>query len=279
LLGQAGGGAIADILFGEVNPSGRLAETIPLRLEDTASYVNFPGELGRVRYGEGVFVGYRYHDALDGPVSYPFGHGLSYTTFDYADLLVASTGAGPTFHVDIRATVTNVGDRLGQEVVQIYVGPPPGPVRRPRRELRGFTKVEVRPGECTNVHFELAWRDFAYFDVVAGGWQCDPGRAVIEVGASSRDIRLSAGVDVDVAVRPVPITPESLLVEWMAHPAGRAALSRSMNASTGDGSSQFLTDDRLRTLGGFPLRRLARFPGAGLDPSVLDQLAEEVNQS
>jgi beta-glucosidase len=279
LLGQAGGGAIADVLFGHVNPSGRLAETIPLRLEDTASYVNFPGELGQVRYGEGVFVGYRHHDAVDGPVSYPFGHGMSYTTFAYSDLLVASSGSDQKFHVEVRATVTNVGARPGQEVVQLYVAPPPGPISRPRRELRGFAKIDVEPGASTDVRFELGWRDFAYYDVVAGGWQCDPGRAVIEVGASSRDIRLSTSVDVDVPARSVSITPDSPLAEWVAHPGGRAALNRSMTTSPGNGVNQFLTDERIRTLGGFPLRRLARFPGAGLDPTVLDQLAEEVNRS
>ena len=131
LSGQAAGGAVADLLTGAANPSGRLAETLPLRLEDNPSYLNFPGEQGHVRYGEGVFVGYRSYDALDLPVSYPFGHGLSYTSFEYADLKANLTGnvEDDTLAVAVTCTVTNTGRRPGKEVVQLYVVAPDSSVR------------------------------------------------------------------------------------------------------------------------------------------------------
>jgi beta-glucosidase len=131
LLGQAGGGAIADLLFGSAAPSGRLTETIPRRLADTPAYLNFPGEQGSVRYGEGLFVGYRYYDAKQLEVSYPFGHGLGYTTFDYTDLRTAVTGAGDELAVTVTVTVTNTGSRDGKEVVQVYVGQPGSYLQRP----------------------------------------------------------------------------------------------------------------------------------------------------
>ena len=142
LGGQAVGAALADVLTGAVNPSGRLAETIPLRLEDVPSYLNFPGEEGHVRYGEGVFVGYRGYDATGRPVAYPFGHGLSYTRFAYRDLRIRKNDDG----VSVTCVVANAGDTAGHEVVQLYVGDPVARVARPPRELKEFTRVFLTPG-------------------------------------------------------------------------------------------------------------------------------------
>ncbi|MFE0070359.1 glycoside hydrolase family 3 C-terminal domain-containing protein [Nonomuraea sp. NPDC059023] len=282
LLGQAGGGAIADVLYGEVNPSGRLAETIPLRLEDTASYLDFPGELGTVRYTEGVFVGYRYHDALDAPVSYPFGHGLSYTEFGYSDLDVHTRGSGEELVVRVSVRITNLGDRAGQEVAQVYVAAPGHDVRRPARELRAFRKVPLEPGASTTVRFYLAFRDFAYFHPVRRRWTIDPGTATIHVGASSRDLRVAATVAMEGTKQPLPaaITPDSPLADWLAAPGGLDVLQREMRppAETGQSHSRFLTEPALRMAGSVPVRRLARFPGAYLDPERLDKLADEVNE-
>ena len=154
LSGQAAGGAVADLLLGAANPSGRLAETLPLRLEDNPSYLNFPGEAGHVRYGEGVFVGYRGYDAVGREVSYPFGHGLSYTTFAYADLAVAVTGsaADGDLAITVTCTVTNTGDRAGKEIVQLYVGDPVASVARPARELKAFGKLRLEPGDGRHGH-------------------------------------------------------------------------------------------------------------------------------
>jgi beta-glucosidase len=281
LLGQAVGGAIADLLFGVVNPSGKLAETIPIRLEDTPSYLNFPGEQAHVRYGEGVFVGYRHHDAVGGAVSYPFGHGLSYTTFDYQDLGLTVRGRGETLAVAVTARLTNTGTRSGREVVQAYVSAPSRAVRRPPRELRGFRKVELAPGESTTVELVLPWRDFAYYDVALHRWSVDSGAVTIALGASSRDLRLTGQVTV-VGTEVAPkITVDSTLAEWAAHPAGRNVLEREMQppADSGESAARFLSEASLKTVGSFPLSRLARFPGAHLDAARLEEFAEEVNAS
>jgi beta-glucosidase len=201
LPGQAGAGAVVDVLLGRVNPSGKLAETFPLAVQDAPGYVTWTGERGTVLYGEGVFIGYRWYDALRRTVRYPFGHGLSYTTFRYTDLdvEVADAAAGA---VRVACTVTNTGAVAGREVVQLYVGDPDAAVRRPVRELRGFEKVALSPGESTRVTFDLDSRDFAYWDVAAdrgdgrfGAWRREGGEFVIEVGASSRDIRVRTSID------------------------------------------------------------------------------------
>jgi beta-glucosidase len=196
LAGQAAGGATADLLLGGVNPSGRLAETLPLRLADSPAYLNFPGEFGHVRYGEGVFVGYRGYDAVGRDVSYPFGHGLSYTTFAYADLAAHVTGRGDDVRVTVTCTVTNTGARAGKEVVQLYVGDPESEVARPVRELRGFAKVSLDPGASATVTLHLGARDLSYWSTAHGGWRLEPGAFELAVGASSRDLRLTTTVDV-----------------------------------------------------------------------------------
>jgi beta-glucosidase len=280
LLGQAGGSALSDILFGVVNPSGRLAETIPLRLQDTPAYLNFPGELGHVRYGEGVFVGYRHYDARDLPVSYPFGHGLSYTTFEYSDLVVDVSGRDETAAVRVSLSIANTGDRAGAEVVQLYLAVPSAIVSRPVRELRGFRKVTVEAGMRTRVHFTLRWRDFAFFHPQRGTWFVEGGEIGIEVGASSRNIRLTTAVEVPVTPEPPPITADSPLSEWAEHPAGLALLEREMKRSGAEPYGlRFISDEGLPAMGSAPLSRLANFPGSGLDADRLEQLVAEINQS
>lgn len=201
LGGQAVGAALADVLFGRVNPAGKTAETFPLRLEDTPGQPGWAGERGTVLYGEGVFIGYRWYDALHRTVRYPFGHGLSYTTFTYSDLSVhIADEALATVHVS--CLVTNNGPRPGHEVVQLYVGDPVAEVQRPPRELRGFEKVYLQPDESVRVGFTLENRDFAYWDVLTertdgrtGLWRREGGEFRIEIGASSRDIRLENVID------------------------------------------------------------------------------------
>ncbi|QJY48257.1 glycoside hydrolase family 3 C-terminal domain-containing protein [Pseudonocardia broussonetiae] len=262
LGGQAGGGALADVLTGATDPGGRLAETVPLRLADTPSHLNFPGEEGRVRYGEGVFVGYRGFDALDRPVAHPFGHGLSYTTFGYSGLTVDVDGTDLT----VGATVTNTGERAGREVVQLYVGDPQASVARPPAELRGFTKIALEPGESRTVTFDLHARDLSFWSVAHGGWVVEPGEFEIAVGSSSRDLRLCRTVTVDVE-RPRPVlTADSTLQEWLADPEGGPAL----RAAAGPG---ILDDAELqKVIGNFPLARLAAFPGIGITRETLTRL-------
>ncbi|HEY0530265.1 MAG TPA: glycoside hydrolase family 3 C-terminal domain-containing protein [Actinoplanes sp.] len=208
LPGQAGAGAVVDVLLGRVNPSGKVAETFPLALEDTPGYVTWTGERGTVLYGEGVFIGYRWYDALRRAVRYPFGHGLSYTTFEYSELEVSVTDT-----VTVSCTVTNTGTRAGREVVQLYVGDPDAAVRRPLRELRGFDKVALSPGESTRVDFPLSSRDFSYWDVAADAWRLEGGDFTIEVGASSRDIRLHTTITLPDDPTVPPLVPDEKLLE------------------------------------------------------------------
>ena len=188
LGGQAGGAAVADILFGGRSPSGKLAETFPLRQADAPSDPWFPGANRQVQYREGLYVGYRYFDSFQRPVLFPFGHGLSYTQFSYADLYVTECEGQP---LRIALTLTNTGDVDGAEIVQVYVHrvDDSGPYR-PEQDLRGFRKVMLKAGESQALTIELDQHAFAFYDVEAGGWTIPPGEYEIRVGASSRDIRL-----------------------------------------------------------------------------------------
>jgi len=217
LPGQAAGAAIAHILFGEVNPSGRLSETFPLELEHNPSYLDFPGTVDAVRYSEGVFVGYRHYDTRKLPVSFAFGHGLSYTTFEYLNLRVAHIGGEGSRSIRVTVDVTNTGSVSGKEVVQVYVRDPESTEPRPLRELRSFMKLELAPGETQTVATTLVERDFSWYVERLGRFAVESGAFVVDVGASSRDIRLSATVHVKSGdeVRP-PLTDRHDLGEHLA---------------------------------------------------------------
>jgi beta-glucosidase len=195
LGGQAGAGATADVLFGKVNPSGKLAETFPKRLEDTPAFLNFPGEDGNVIYGERLFVGYRYYDARSIEPLFPFGHGLSYTTFEYGDMKLSDSAITDRSELTVSATITNVGEVAGKEVVQLYVSDSESSLQRPVKELKGFAKVSLAPGESTAVTFTLSERDFAFYDPRQKDWIAESGEFTIQLAASSKDIRLSETID------------------------------------------------------------------------------------
>lgn len=221
LTGQAGGSAIVDILLGDVNPSGRLAETIPHRLQDNSSFFNFPGEAQEVRYGEGLFVGYRGYDAAGLDVAFPFGFGLSYTTFALSDLSVSTRGnaAEGTLTATAEVTVTNTGERDGAHVVQVYVQDPVSRGARPVRELAGFTKVAVPAGGSVRASVALDQRAFSSYSVELHRFVVEAGEFVIEVGSSSRDLPLSESIDVDAPSVLPPLTLNSLISDWTADPA------------------------------------------------------------
>src|SRR5690606_6032914 len=218
LGGQAGGSAVADVLTGAVEPGGRLTETIPLRLEDTPAFGNFPGEAHEVRYGEGLLVGYRWYDARAIDVAFPFGHGLGYTTFSYGDVSAEARGSGAEVEVDVRVTVTNTGSRAGSEVVQGYVADPVASVQRTARELGAFAKVHLEPGASHEVSFTLSGRDLAFWHPILHRWVVEGGVFEILVGASSRDLRTSAVVEVEGEEIVLPLSPESSLGEFLNHP-------------------------------------------------------------
>jgi beta-glucosidase len=222
MMGQAGGGAIADVLVGRVNPSGRLAETFPLRLEDTPAYVNYPGENGEVRYGEGLYIGYRYYDKKEMPVLFPFGFGGSYTTFEYSAPTLSAATFKDTDGVTVSVNVTNTGEMAGKEVVQVYVHQRNPRLHRPPKELKGFAKVELQPGETKTVTIPLDYRAFAYYDPAHKLWVTENGEYDILIGASAHDIRhtLTANLQATLDL-PSTLHRESTVREWLRDPRGR----------------------------------------------------------
>ncbi len=271
LLGQAGGGAIADLLHGLTNPSGHLAETIPLRLEDTPSYVSFPGEQGHVRYGEGVMVGYRWYETVGRPVRYPFGHGLSYTTFRSTGLAVQATGDDTA---QVSVDVTNTGDRTGKHVVQVYVHTTAGPVRRPVRELRAFAKVELAPGETRTVTLDLDRRAFAYWDVRHDRWVVAPGTYAVQVATSSRDVELEAALELAGEVVVTELTLDSTVGEWATHPVVGPTMLAEMTADMPPDERASLTGqaELLRMVESMPLRKVLGMLGGRVPQETLERL-------
>ena len=279
LSGQGAGRATADLLLGAVNPSGRLAETLPVRLRDNTSFLNFPGEGGHVRYGEGVFVGYRGYDALDLPVSYPFGHGLSYTTFDYDDLSTAVAGrvADGDLAVTVSCRIVNTGNCRGKEVVQLYVGAVDAPVARPVRELKAFAKVDLEPGGSELVEFTLTARDFSFWSPTAGGWVVEDGRFALAVGASSRDLRLTTTVGIAAPARRPALDGMSTLQEWLADPDGAALLHKQVGADdTGRPNGILGNEELIKVIGNFPISSLAAFPGLGVSHATVDTVVQQI---
>ncbi len=271
LLGQAGGAAVADLLFGVANPSGHLAETIPLRLADNPSYVNFPGEQGHVRYGEGVMVGYRWYTTVGLPVRYPFGHGLSYTTFATSGLTVEATGPD-TARASV--AVTNTGARAGQHVVQVYVATTAGPVRRPARELRAFTKVRLEPGETRTVPLDLDRRAFAYYDIRAAGWIVAPGTYIVQAGENAATIVGEVAITLTGDLIIPELTLDSTVGEWFSHPIVGATLLDELTAGMpGEQRSALPADpDLLQMVASMPMRKALEMLGGAVPEATLQRL-------
>lgn len=190
--GQECGNAIADVLFGDVVPSGKLPQTFPARVEDNPAYLNFPGENGKVYYGEGLFIGYRYYDKKQVAPLFPFGFGLSYTTFGYSAMRLSAREIGPDDTLQVSVNVTNTGPRAGKEVVQLYVRDRQARLQRPEKELKAFAKVHLEPGECKMVTLSIGRSALAYYDDSLHQWVAEAGEFDVLVGASSRDIHALA---------------------------------------------------------------------------------------
>lgn len=268
LLGQAGGTALARVLFGDDAPSGHLTATIPRRLADDPSALQFPGGEGIVDYGEGVFVGYRHFDSVGREVAYPFGFGLTYTSFSVSDAQIRATG--PTSaHAELR--VRNTGARKGSHVVQIYVAPPRNtPVPRPVHELRAFRKVELDPDEETTVSVDLDDRAFAYWSEAFHGWHVPAGTYTVEVASSSRDTDAELPVELEGDGLRLPLGPMSTVEEWLKDPVGGPIISTMMASAlpTVPGAQDAALDlDSLEASAGIfllamPLATMAGFAGA-----------------
>jgi beta-glucosidase len=238
LGGQALGGAIADILFGIASPSGKLAETFPKKLVHNPSYLNFPGDGETVEYREGIFVGYRHYDTRDVEPLFPFGYGLSYTSFEYRDLQVDKKQIKDDETITVSVKIKNTGSIAGKEVVQLYVKDVESTIPRPEKELKGFEKVSLQPGEEKTVTFELGHRAFAYYNVKLKDWHVETGIFEILVGKSSRDILLRDTVDVESSVTIKKIlTRNSTFGELMEHPIGAEMMKAMGQAQFEDESS------------------------------------------
>jgi len=283
LGGQAWGGALADLLFGKANPSGKLAETFPARLEDTPSFLNFPGESKRVEYREGIFVGYRHYDAMHISPLFPFGHGLSYTTFSYGSLSLDRTAMGEQQTVTVTVPLTNTGKVAGAEVVQLYVGDNEASVIRPVRELKAFAKVFLAAGETKIVELVLDRRSFAFWSIDEKNWVVETGEFELSVGSSSRDLRQFVSITVTASSEPNKVWDQNAcLIELKTHPAGREFYHASL--------AQFLTmfgsvepEDPARLMmeamiSEMPLRNLVRMGNGRFSEAQLDELLAKLNR-
>lgn len=275
LGGQAGGGGLADVLTGRVNPSGRLAETIPMRIEDTPAALDFPGEHGHVSYGEGIFVGYRWYDARKMEVRYPFGHGLSYTTFDYSNLVVEESGEG------LRATlsVTNTGNVTGRDVIQLFVGRPGSDVSRPPLSLGAFgTTAELQPGESCEVTLQIERSELVYWDVRVDQWVIEPGTYEVTAAASSRDLRATATIDLAGDAPQIPISMESTIGDLLAIPEAAeilgGAMAQFMPEPTEEGAEG---QDMSVLMASFPIGRLPNFPNMPFTREQIEQLLSGIS--
>ena len=286
LGGEAVGPATLDLLFGDANPSGKLAESFPKRLEDNPSYLYYFGdEQNRTDYREGIFVGYRYYDKKNIDVLFPFGYGLSYTTFEYSDLRLDKTEMLDTDTLTVTVKVKNTGAVRGKEVVQLYVGMPQSRTIRPEKELRGFEKVELAPGEEKTVSFTLSKRAFAYYRTDIADWYAESGDYVIMAAKSSRDVACTATVRVTSTTEIKRVyTMNSTVEEIMESPVGREFIGKMIASSglvpsdasegpnLGEGTAQMM-EIMMREM---PLRSLLAFGGenvpAGLGEMLLSQL-------
>lgn len=282
LGGQALGGAIADILFGDANPCGKLAETFPVQLSDNPSYLNFPGDGDLVEYKEGIYVGYRYYDKKKLRPLFPFGHGLSYTTFKYGGLAVDKDTMNDSDSMHVSVNIKNTGSRVGKEIVQLYVRDVRSSVSRPEKELKGFVKVALEPGEARTVTFTLDKRSFAYFDVEVNDWHVETGEFEILVGKSSAEIVLKRNIRVNSTVSIAKTyTRNSTVGDLLENPRAATFVTDLLKHSpfgSSNGEGEGMSELMAAFLKYLPLRGLVAFSGGGLTVESLDSLLEQLNQ-
>ncbi|ACS99517.1 beta-glucosidase [Paenibacillus sp. JDR-2] len=291
LGGQAVGGAIADVLLGIANPSGKLAETFPVKLSDNPSFLFFPGEGNRVEYREGIFVGYRYYDTKQVKPLFPFGHGLSYTSFAYSGLLLSRKEMLDTDTLEVQVTVQNTGSMAGKEIVQLYVRDVDSTVMRPTKELKQFAKVDLQPGEATTVTLTLDKRSFAYYNVQVKDWHVESGQYEILIGRSSEDIALSDTLTVESTVKvKTKVDRSTLLADLMSDP-DRAPVVQGLIQSFQSGMGASMDSDSMKDAMGegmgemfaemmkyMPLRAMVSFSQGAFTDEMLDGLLAQLNQ-
>lgn len=293
LGGQAVGSAAVNVLYGRTNPSGRLPETFPLRLEDTPCYLFYGGENDKSEYREGVFVGYRYYTSKQMSVLFSFGHGLSYTDFAYSNLIISSRDISESVGLTVKVDVTNTGQMTGKEVIQLYVSPKESSVIRPVRELRAFDKIELLPGETRTVTFELDSRAFSYWNTTLHDWYVETGRYEIQIGKSASVILMAEEVTVS-GEKTVPrqFTLNSTLGEILSDARGQQVLGQmlgyasgpeletpemaAVTAGTEDGGGVLNQEMMKAMMEGMPLRQMLSFI-PGTDKKKLEELVSVLN--
>lgn len=273
LGGQAVGGAVVDVLAGKVNPSGKLAETFPWRLEDTPAYLNYPGEAGQVRYGEGLYVGYRYYDKKKVMPLLPFGFGLSYTTFEYEKIVTSREEVGPGEGLEVTVNVRNSGQTAGKEIVQLYVRPLDPSYSGPEKGLKAFGKVEIQPGATAQVKLTLEERDFMLYDTERQAWRVAGESFEILVGASSQQLPLKAAVQVKADPRSYRrvLNRLSPMNYFLENPKGREILEGMVK---GTPFEEWLDNPLLNSI---PIGKLSNF--GGVPEAVIENIITQVNQS
>ncbi|MGQ9597596.1 MAG: glycoside hydrolase family 3 C-terminal domain-containing protein [Thermoproteota archaeon] len=281
LGGQAWGGAVADVLFGVVSPSGKLPETFPRKLSDNPSYLNFPGEGDKVEYREGIFIGYRYYDKKEMEVLFPFGYGLSYTAFEYSDLSLDKKEMNDQEVLKVSMKVKNTGEVPGKEIVQLYVRDLKSNVIRPEKELKGFEKVELMPGEEKEVTFTLDKRAFAYYDDDINDWLVESGEFEILVGKSSRDIVLKDTVQVKstVLIRK-KFHRNSTIGDIIEDPVASeifTTMLKQIFPLPPPGTSQRDIQSLIEMVKYMPLRSLIPFSMGAITEEILDNIIKKIN--
>ncbi|MCI0767801.1 glycoside hydrolase family 3 C-terminal domain-containing protein [Bacillus sp. TL12] len=279
LGGQALGGAIADLLFGDANPSGKLAETFPKVLSDNPSYLNFPGERDKVEYKEGLFVGYRYYDTKNIEPLFPFGYGLSYTNFEYSDLSISKKEMKDTETVTVSVKVKNTGDMAGKEIVQLYVKDVESSMIRPEKELKGFEKVKLQPGEEKTITFTLDKRAFAYYHVELKDWHVETGEFEILIGKSSQDIVLKDSVFVPSTIFIKKLvhrntTVGDLLTDPIFAPLAKELLAKANVHQEEDETSEMLTAMKRA----MPLRAKVSFSQGAFTEEMMTEMIQRLNE-
>lgn len=277
LGGEAVGEATIDLLFGHTNPSGKLTETFPLRLEDTPAYLSYQVIDDEIYYDEKLFVGYRYYDTKELPVLFPFGHGCSYTTFEYHDLVVSQTSMRDDESLTLSFKVTNTGSVFGKEVAQLYVQDLTSSVIRPIKELKNFEKVALEPGETKIITFELSQRDFAYYEVKISDWYVSTGNYHLLVGSSSRDIRLQTKIFIESTKSlPSKVTQNTTLGDLMKYKPLNKMISSVLEIMGEKNDNDAISKEmKLAMIQDMPIRALRSFKG--VDNYMIETLVKTLN--
>jgi beta-glucosidase len=274
LSGQAGAGAMADILTGIINPSGKLSETFPKRIEDTSSFLDFPNKTGQARYSEGIFIGYRWHDKRDITPLFPFGHGLSYTSFHFSDLKISKSKLYDDESVTVTARVKNTGHIPGKEVAQVYISIHDDSEVHPVRELKKFTKVDLQPGKEQEISWTLAAEDLSYYSELEHRWRVAAGEITIAVGSSSHSLPLQGVIRVqERGPRPIVITKHSMLKEFAVHPHGKKfydLIALQLGKQFAGTSDKQMTNLMTQLIGDMPIERLPGLSGGLMTHDFVD---------